>query len=318
MAPAMPLSDRIRRRIKLQDLHVLMTVVKAGTMGKAAERLSITQPAISKSIAELEHTLGVRLLDRHRRGVEPTEYGRALLDGGAAVFDDLHRAVASIEFLADPTAGSVRIGCTPVLTGTFISAVVDRFSRRYPRVVIEVATMDTDVMRRELSERNVDFLVARKFGPIVHDQLDFEMLYDDSFVVVAGARNPLAHRRKMEFADLAKEPWVLPRPTSALGLVLEEALRAGGIDYQRTTVLTGHSELRANLLASGRFLSILSNSELRFSTARSEVKVLPVELPLAQVPVGIITLRNRTPIPVAQLIIDCAHEVAKPLAKRRT
>jgi DNA-binding transcriptional LysR family regulator len=311
------LSDRIRRRIKLQDLHVLMTVVKAGTMGKAAERLRITQPAISRSIAGLEHALGVRLLDRYRRGVEPTEYGRALLDGGAAVFDDLHRAVTNIEFLADPTAGSIRIGCTPVLTGTFVSAVVDRFSRRYQRVVIDVATMDTDVMPRELSERNVDFLVARKFAPIVHEQLDFEMLYDDSFVVVAGARNPLAHRRKMELADLANEPWVLPRSTTALGLVLAEALRASGLDHRRTTVFTGHSELRANLLASGRFLSILSNSELRFSTARSDVKVLPVQLPLAQVPVGIVTLRNRTPIPVAQLFIDCAREIAKPPARRR-
>jgi DNA-binding transcriptional LysR family regulator len=101
MVTAMQFSDRIGRQIKLQDLRVLMTVIQAGTMGKAAERLNITQPAISRSIAELEHTLGVRLLDRHRRGVEPTECGRALLDGGTAVFDDLQRAVKNIEFLTD-------------------------------------------------------------------------------------------------------------------------------------------------------------------------------------------------------------------------
>src|SRR5215213_6657476 len=106
----MQLSDRIGRRMKLQDLHVLMTVVQAGSMGKAAQRLNITQPAISRSIAELEHAFGVRLLDRHRQGVEPTEYGRALLDCGAAVFDDLRQGVKNIEFLADPTAGEVRIG----------------------------------------------------------------------------------------------------------------------------------------------------------------------------------------------------------------
>ena len=110
----MQLSDRIGRRMKLQDLHVLMAVVQAGSMGKAAAHLNTSQPAISRSIAELEHTLGVRLLDRHRQGIEPTEYGRALLDGGAAVFDDLRQAVKNIEFLADPAAGEVRIGCTPV------------------------------------------------------------------------------------------------------------------------------------------------------------------------------------------------------------
>src|SRR5712672_707676 len=90
---AMQLSDRIGRRMKLQDLHILMSVVQAGSMGKAAERLNSTQPAISRSIAELEHALGVRLLDRHRQGVEPTECGRALLNGGVAAFDELRQAV---------------------------------------------------------------------------------------------------------------------------------------------------------------------------------------------------------------------------------
>src|SRR6266567_5172758 len=236
----MPSSDRAGRRIKLQDLHVLMTVVTAGTMGKAAERLNITQPAISRSIAELEHTLGVRLLDRHPRGVEPTQYGRALLDGGTAVFDDLNRAVKNIEFLADPTAGNARIGCGPYLIATFVSAVIDRLTQRYPRIVIDVAALDTDVMRRELIERNVDLLVARKFGPILHDDLDFEMLYDDSFVVVVGTKNPWARRRKVALADLVNEHWVLPRPSTALGAGFAEAFRASGLDYPSAAVFTGH------------------------------------------------------------------------------
>ena len=104
MGDAMQLSDRIGRRMKLQDLHVLMTVVQAGSMGKAAARLNTGQSAISRSIADLEHALGVRLLDRHRQGVEPTEYGRALLECGAAVFDDLRQGVKNIEFLADPAS----------------------------------------------------------------------------------------------------------------------------------------------------------------------------------------------------------------------
>src|SRR5215467_7293764 len=105
----MQLSDRIGRRLKLHDLHVLMTVVQAGSMSKAAQVLNTTQPAISRSIAELEQAIGVRLLDRGRHGAEPTEYGRALLDGGAAMFDDLRQAVKNIEFLANPTVGEIRI-----------------------------------------------------------------------------------------------------------------------------------------------------------------------------------------------------------------
>jgi molybdenum-dependent DNA-binding transcriptional regulator ModE len=104
----MQMSDRIGKRIKLQDVHVLMAVVQAGSMSKAARHLNTSQPNISKSIADLERALGVRLRDRHRQGIEPTDYGRALLSGGAAVFDELRQTVKNIEFLADPAAGEVR------------------------------------------------------------------------------------------------------------------------------------------------------------------------------------------------------------------
>src|ERR1043165_3294998 len=108
----MRLKDRIGCHLKLHDLHVLMAVAQAGSMSKAATLLNTGQPAISRSISELEHELGVRLLDRGRHGVRATEYGRALLDGGTAAFDDLRQTVKTISFLADPTVGEVRIGCT--------------------------------------------------------------------------------------------------------------------------------------------------------------------------------------------------------------
>jgi len=120
----MQLSDRIGLRMKLHDLHVLMAVVQAGSMSKAAALLNTTQPAISRSIAELERTIGARLLDRNSQGIEVTEYGRALLDGGVAVFDDLRQAVKNIKFLADPTAGEVRIGCNHFLAASFVAAVI--------------------------------------------------------------------------------------------------------------------------------------------------------------------------------------------------
>ena len=185
----MQLSERIGRRMKLHDLHILMAVAQAGSMSKAAALLNTTQPAISRSIAELERTIGVRLLDRKPLGVEPTEYGRALLDGGAAVFDDLRQAVKNIEFLADPAAGEVRVGSPAPIAASFVSAVVDRLSRHYPRMVFQVVATDEDILRRELSGRNIDLLIARKVGPLSDESFGFEALYDDSFVVVAGAKN---------------------------------------------------------------------------------------------------------------------------------
>src|SRR5262249_31794239 len=105
-------TDRIGRRLKLRDLHILMGVVECGSMSKAARRLAVSPPVISKAIADMERMLGVRLLDRGAHGVEPTLYGRSLLDTGLATFDELKQGVRKIETLANPTAGEIHIGCS--------------------------------------------------------------------------------------------------------------------------------------------------------------------------------------------------------------
>src|SRR5277367_5347083 len=102
---------RIGRRFKLRDLHILFTVVNWGSMAKGAAHLGMSQPAVSEAIASLEVALRVRLFDRSPRGVEPTIYARALLKRGHVVFDELKQGMRDIEFLADPTAGEVWIGC---------------------------------------------------------------------------------------------------------------------------------------------------------------------------------------------------------------
>jgi DNA-binding transcriptional LysR family regulator len=317
MGAVMQLSDRIGNRMKLQDLHVLMTVVQAGSMGKAAQILNTTQPNISRSIGELEQALGVRLLDRHRQGIEPTEYGRALLDCGAAVFDDLRQGVKNIAFLADPTAGELRIGTTTFLAASFVSALVDRLSRRYPRIVFHLVTGYTETLHRELAERNVDLLIIRGSGPIADPRYDFEFLFDDSYVVAAGAQNQWARRRRIEIAELVNELWVLPPRDSVIGSIVMDAFRASGLDYPRVSVVTDCPHMRISLLATGRFVTIFPASAFRFLAKRSELKVLPVELPMARRPNGIVTLKNRALSPVAQIFIDCAREVAKPLARRK-
>lgn len=261
--------------------------------------------------------MGVRLLDRNPRGVEPTDYGRALLAGGAAMFDELRLAVKNIECLADPTTGEVRIACNSSLATSFVSTVVDRMSRRYPRVIFHVVVKQAEALHRELSERNVDFLVTRLFGDLASDRLEFEFLFSDAYVVVAGAQNPWVRRRRIELAELVNESWTLAPPDNALGLVAIEAFRASGLEYPRVTVVAAAAEMRISLLATGRFLSIFPNSVLRFPTGRPEIKALPVQVPVPPVPVGIVALKNRTISPVAQLFIDGARELAKLLPKQK-
>ena len=110
MTAAAQWNDRVRRRLKLRDVDILLAVIQTGSMGKAAGALNMSQPAVSKAIAYLEHTLGVRLLDRSRQGVEPTPYGRALIKRGVAMFDELRQGVQDIASLTDPTVGEIRMG----------------------------------------------------------------------------------------------------------------------------------------------------------------------------------------------------------------
>ena len=136
----MPWNDRTKRQLKLRDLDILMAVIQAGSMGKAAG-LNMSQPAVSKAIADLEHTLGVRLLVRSQQGIEPTPYGLALVKRGVAVFNELRQGVQDIEFLADPTA-ELRIGATEPVAAAIVSPVIDQLSRQYPRMAFQVVGGD--------------------------------------------------------------------------------------------------------------------------------------------------------------------------------
>jgi DNA-binding transcriptional LysR family regulator len=211
----------------------------------------------------------------------------------------------------------VRIGSIIPLAASFVAAVINRLSRRYPRIMFDVIATQTEALHQQLHDRNVDLLIARRFGPLADERLEFEFLFDDSFVVVAGARSPWIRRRGIKLSQLVNEPWALPPPESATGSVPMEAFHASGLDYPRATVFTVPAEVRMGLVATGRFLTISAASLLKFSRRRPELKVLPVELPIAPVPNGIVTLKNRTISPVARLFVEHAREVSKSLAKRK-
>ncbi len=314
----MPWNDRIGRRIKLSDLHILLAVAQSGSMAKAASQLAVSHPVVSRSISDLEHALGVRLLERNPRGVELTAYGRAMLNRSHAAFDELRQGVKDIEFLSDPTVGEIRIGTTPPLAATFVSAVIDRLSRSYPRMVFRVIAegADQSAQRQNLNERAVDLLIFRKVAAVVDGQTSFEFLFESPYVVAAGANNPWVKRRRIALAELMSESWALPAPDDAFGSFVTEAFRADGLEYPRATVATSALEMRANLLRTGRYLSIIPEFWLQLPGRHPFIKKLAVKLPVTGAPIGIVTLKDRKPSPVAQLFIDCAREVAKPLTKR--
>jgi DNA-binding transcriptional LysR family regulator len=297
-------AEHVSRRLKLRHLNVLMAVARCGSMAKAAEHLAVSQPVVSKAIAELEQILGVRLLDRGPHGVEPTAHGRALLNRSAAIFDDLRTSVSELEFLSDPTAGELRIGCEENLATGLLPALIDRLAGRYPRIEFAMVIADP----KTLMERDL---------PRVEEGFEATKLYDDRLWVVAGARHALLRRKKIRLADLVEERWCLPPPDHPVGALVIEAFRRSGLEPPRRSVTVGSAQCTSNLVAKGHFLGVHGSMFLRFTPPSVRLKVLPVELPIPSSSTSIVTLRHRTLSPVAQLFINYAREVTQPLGDRK-
>jgi DNA-binding transcriptional LysR family regulator len=301
----------------LQHLKVVTAVAEWGSMAKAARHLAISQPVVSKVIADLEDMLGVRLFDRSPQGVEPTLYGRALLKRSIAIFDDLKASVDEIAFLADPTAGEVRIGSTEPLLAGLGATVIERLSRQYPRIMFHVVQADSaTLISRDLPERRIELAIVPLLSPFVNEELEATVLFQDHMRVVVGMKSLWARRRRINLADLIDEPWCLAR--SSLGSTMTDAFTSSDLKAPRVTVSTTAAHLLLQLIESGRFVGHFGDGLLQFFADRFAVRTLPIELPIAPFAVAIITLKNRTISPVAQLFIDCAREVARPLTKRQS
>jgi DNA-binding transcriptional LysR family regulator len=310
----MPWNDRIKRRIKLRDLDILMTVIEAGSMGKAANRLGISQPAVSKAIIELEAALGVQLFDRGQQGVVPTPYALALRTRSVSIFNDLRQGVQDIDFIADPTRGEIRVGMTEPITSAIVAPVIDGLSRKYPRMFFHLVAGDTATLYTDVAERNIELAICRMIGKLP-DELAAEILFHDSVAVMTSAANPLARRRNLKLADLANEPWVLFPNESFFGGVIAEIFRANGHEPPRLTVSTLSVHAQNEMLATGRFITVLPSFMLRLPGGSVPLKALPVMLPNPPMPIGLITVKNRMLTPVAQLFIDRIRTRVKSLAR---
>lgn len=303
--------SRIGRRLKLRDLHILSVVVQWGSMAKAASQLAMSQPAVSESISSLEDTLGVRLLDRNARGVEPTLYAHALLRRGDVVFDELMQGVRDIEFLANPKMGEIRVASGDTTAAGLLSPAIDQLSRRYPDITVRVLQTSLETSEfPEVRERKVDLALARISRSFVQSALDVQILFDDPAVVAAGASSPWARRRKVSLADLTDELWTFTSD-GVIRELIGEAFRSRGLQPPHEKVSASSMLLRSKLLATGRYLTVLPESVLRYNAKQWAIKALPVDLGMKPMSVAIITLRNRTISPVVQLFIEQVRAVAR-------
>lgn len=303
--------DQLVRRVSLRDLRIFLTVVERGNLARAASSLSISRPVVSKSIANLESALGVRLLDRSPQGIAPTSFGLAVIRRGIAAFDELRQGVREIRHLADPGSGELRIGASEYMAAGLVPAVIDRLSRQFPALQFHV---ELNAAIEQLRARKVEFVVMRLLSPQLDPELQVEILFHERVYVAAASTNKYAGRRKVALVELMSEPWILAPPEIVDGSPIVEAFRRLGHDLPPATVLGLSLPLRNGLLATGRFLTIVPGSVMRFGAERMLLKALPVEVPDWHLPVAILTLRNRSLSPLANLFIEELRAATTALA----
>lgn len=308
--------EQITRRIKLRHLRALIAVANSGGMARAAEQLSVSQPVVSKAIAELEQIVGVTLFDRIAHGVTPTLYGRALLKRSTALIDQLKTSVSELRYLADPTRGELRVGCEENLATGLLPTLIDRLSRQYPGLVFDLALGDPPTLqKRDLLGRKVEVAIMRSEVHELSEGLEQTALYEDRLWVVAGSNSPWAARRKISLADLAQERWCLPPPDHPVGALVVKAFDRAGVSPPARTVTVASAQCTSNLVATGQYLGVLGNLFLRFNPPSVQLKALPVMLPVESPPINIVTLKNRTLSPVAQMFVAFVRQIANDPTK---
>src|SRR6266545_2820155 len=309
---------QLARRLKLRDLHVFVAVAQRGSMARAAADLGITQPSVSEMMANLEQALGARLFDRSSRGVAPTVYGQVLLRGGLAAIDDLWQSIKEMQFLADPTAGDVRVGC-PETVAPLLPPIVEKLSLTHPRMLVHVSDVVAPTLDLpQLRDRALDLALVRFGGPAKQhpfaDDLNVEVLFNDELVVVAGKKSRWARDLKVDLAKLATARWILPPLETSNSRTLFDAFRERGLQLPKVAMATFSLHLRTSMLADGAHVTVLPRSVVELNAHRLSLKALPIKLPRHDFPLAIVTLKNRMPNPAAQLFVKYVRESLKSMA----
>jgi DNA-binding transcriptional LysR family regulator len=308
----MPVSQStlIRSRLKTRQIVLLVHLDEQRSVLRAAEAAGMTQPAASKLLGELEEALGVALFERHARGVEPTWYGEILVRHARAALAELGRAHDEIEALRSGRAGTASIG-TVVTPGTgLVPAAVARLKQRHPRILVRIDLDHSESLVARLVAGELDMAVARIRDAQIAGDLDFEPLGDEPQSVIARADHPLARKRGLGVADLARQAWVLPPSGSALRDELDAMFMEQGLDPPANVVEASSLPVVIGLLSSTDMVVSLPKESVRAYCEAGVLTVLPITLKVRMDSFGIVTRRGRRLSPGAAVLLAVLRETA--------
>ncbi len=309
------LTDRLSRYLTVRELRVLLCVAEQGTFRKAAVALHMTQPAVTKAMADLEAKLGIKLYDRSTRGVEATVHGRSFIRHASAIFAEIRNAAQELEVISSGSAGRLIVGTVPMPAAGLLPAAIQQLLTRHPNIHVAVHEGNEVYLAEELRKRELDLVLSRmtQFGP--SNDLRVEALYEDALCVIAHRSHPLACKARLSWSMVEQEAWVLPPTDTFFYHHILRVLNKRGLALPRQSIETLSIHIMYGMLAQAPMLSFAAVSQYVHSPLLRDFLALPVDLPVVTASIGAVTIKARQASPLAIQLATIIRSMTKDLPK---
>ncbi|UUX94484.1 LysR family transcriptional regulator [Aquabacterium sp. J223] len=297
-------------RLRMRQLYLLVAVHEHRNISRTASRMGLTQPGLSKWLADLENDLGVKLFRREARGLQPTAHCDALVQHARAIIGELDRTRTTIALLSQGATGNLVVGTTPSVSAGVVPQAAAHVARQFPDAFLRLMEDRVDVLLAQLLEGRVDFVITRTEQARLEPRLRLERLYPEHISVVVGPRHPLADRREVGWPEVMAYPWVAPPPTSPIRRELDHELALAGQDNPRYRVESGSALVIVSLLQTTEMVAPMSSRPMAYF--RRLGQLVPLPLPnLREGSVSVIHRRDAVPTPLHGAFLDGLRAAAQ-------
>jgi len=308
--PGNGLIQRLPRHLKMGELRVFVAVLEHRSFRKAAAVLHLTQPAVTKAIAGLESTLGVRLFDRVANGVEPTVHGRSFAPRATAIFDELRRAAQDLTLVSSGAKGSLRVGTVPMPAIPFLPVAIQRLIGAHAGTFLSVVEeRETELLDR-LRKRDIEVAILRMSLVDASGDMQVDTLFDEKLCVVAARDHALASRTRLNWPELLEQRWVMPPADCYFYEHVQRTLDRLGMRMPRQMVETASIQMQFNLVLHAGMLGFGMRSQISFAPGKDFLVRLPFDLPIEGSGVAAVTLKSHEPSPLARQLIAHIRDLA--------
>jgi len=306
--------DRVlRSNLKLKHLQLLVALDQFRHLGRASEFLSLTQPAVSKTLAEIERLFGLDLFVRSTRGTEPTAYGDSVVRFARSVLADYDRTRDEIAAVASGAAGRVNVGAMVVAMPVLLTRAVQQLKARSALTTVSIEEGDLTRLLPRLRLGELDLFVGRLEPGYAAPDLETEALFEEPMCVAVHPAHALAKKRKVDWAELATLPWVVPTAWASSRVKLYQQFYKHRLQPPVDIIETASFLATLTFLQQRHAVVFWARSVARDVQQQGLARVLPLPVPIELPPVGLITTRSRTRPPACDELMKCLRQVASAL-----